>query len=231
MAQNARPTSVSLEDYAYQELRKMIHQGVFKPGEQLLQVELAAQLGISRTPLRRALANLEHERLIEFSPRGEAFVTRFDTKEIADIFEVRAVLEALSCRLAVNTVERKHTAYLRSLLTAAMEEISPEDQSAYRQADIEFHTYIATLAPNPFLQQLLDSYQIMSLSFAQGLLRAPTETFDEHMRILDALDQGDADLAEKEMLEHIRTTITSMRHKADAVSADTPTADVERRRI
>ena len=218
MPQTKRPASVSLEEYAYTELRDMIHRGEFKPGEQLLQVELATQLGISRTPLRRALANLQHDKLIEFSPRGEAFVAKFDAAEIANIFDVRAVLEGLSCRLAASVVERKHTAYLRSLLTAAMEDVSREDDSAYRQADIEFHTYIAKLGTNPYLQQLLDSYQIMNLSFAQGLLRAPDKTIDEHMRILDALDQQDADLAEQEMRQHIRNTAEVMRRKAREVS-------------
>lgn len=214
MSQTSRAASSSLEDYAYAELRDMIQRGDLKPGEQLLQVELSKKLGISRTPLRRALANLQHEKLIEFSPRGEAFVTRFDAEEIADIFEVRAVLEGLSCRLAARVIERKHTAYLRSLLTEAMAEASADDQSAYRQADIEFHTYIAKLGNNPFLQQLLDSYQIMNLSFAQGLLRTPEETFAEHMEILDALDGQDADLAEATMRQHIRSTAEIMREKS-----------------
>lgn len=212
MSESKRPTSLSLEEYACAELRQMIYNGKFKAGEQLLQVELSEQLGISRTPLRRALATLQHEKLIEFSPRGEAFVAKFNADEIANIFDLRAVLEGLSCRLAVNVVERKHTAYLRSLLTAAMED-SSEDDSVYRQADIEFHTYIAKLGTNPFLQELLDSYHIMHLSFSQGLLRTPQETFDEHMRILDALDKKDPDLAEQEMRQHIRTTVEVMRQK------------------
>jgi len=218
VSQSRRPTSLSLEEYAYTELRDMIHSGALKPGEQLLQVELSEQLGISRTPLRRALANLQHEKLIEFSPRGEAFVTKFEAEEIADIFEVRAVLEGLSCRLAAGIIERKHTAYMRSLLSGAMEEISSKDDSAYRQADIEFHTYIAKLGNNPFLQQLLDSYQIMNLSFAQGLLRTPDETFDEHMRILDALEKQNADLAEQEMRQHIRNTAEVMRRRQKETS-------------
>lgn len=213
LSEPKRPTSLSLEEYAWTELRKMIYEGHFKPGEQLLQVELAEQLGISRTPLRRALANLEHKKLVEFSPRGEAFVAKFSPEEIANIFELRAVLEGLSCRLAAEVIERKHTAYLRSLMTSAFESIGSADDSEYRKADIEFHTYLAGLVANPFLQEMLDSYQIMHMSFSQGLLRTPQETFDEHMRILDALDQKDPDLAEQEMREHIRVTVEVMRQK------------------
>ena len=221
MPQAKRATSVSLEEYAYTELRDMIQRGELGPGEQLLQVELSKQLGISRTPLRRALATLQHERLIEFSPRGEAFVTRFRAEEVADMFEVRAVLEGLSCRLAATTIEAKHTAYLRSLLEAAFEVSSASDASAYRQADIEFHTYLAKLGSNPFLQDLLDAYHIMHLSFAQGLLRTPAETFHEHLRILDALGRNDPDAAEQEMRQHIRTTVTLLRQRASAPDAQT----------
>lgn len=210
MSQTKRSTSQSLEEYAYAELRGMIQKRTLKPGDQLLQIELSEQLGISRTPLRRALANLEHEKLIEFTPRGEAFVTKFDATEIADIFEVRAVLEGLSCRLAVSQIEKKHTAYLRSLISSSLE----ESEEAYRQADMEFHTYLAEISKNPFLKEILSTYHIMHLSFAQGLLRTPKETFDEHMRILDALDQKDADLAEQEMKQHIRITVDLIRQSA-----------------
>ena len=139
-------------------------------------------------------------------------------EEIADIFDVRAVLEGLSCRLAAETIEPKHIAYLRSLLKAAMEEVNPGDDSAYRQADIEFHTYIAKLGVNPFLKQLLNSYQVMNLAFAQGLLRTPEETIDEHMRILDALEQRDKDAAEQEMRQHIRNSIEHLNGKSDETS-------------
>jgi DNA-binding GntR family transcriptional regulator len=204
----------SLEEYAYTELRDMITHGTLKAAEQLVQEDLAAKLGVSRTPLRRALANLERDNFVRLSPRGEAYVLAFGPEEIANMFEIRAVLEGLTCRLAAPNIGTKHTIYLRSLLEAAAEEVERTgDWSAYRQADIEFHTYLTELAENPMLVKLLESFQIMGLSFAQGLLRPPQETLQEHLEIIDALEAHDPDRAEKAMLTHIRKTISLMKRR------------------
>lgn len=211
----------SLEEYAYMELRDMITHGTLKAGEQLVQEDLAAKLGVSRTPLRRALANLERDNFVRLSPRGEAYVLAFGPEEIASMFEIRAVLEGLTCRLAAPNIGTKHTIYLRSLLEAAAEEVERTgDWSAYRQADIEFHTYLTVLAENPMLVKLLDSFQVMGLSLAQGLLRPPQETLQEHLAIIDALEAHDPDRAEKAMLTHIRKTISQMtRRTTDQATA------------
>ena len=205
----------SLEEYAYTELRDMIMHGELKAGEQLVQEDLATKLGVSRTPLRRAMANLERDNFIQFTPRGEAFVLEFGPQEIASIFEVRAVLEGLTCRLLAPTIESKHTIYLRSLITSAAACTQDDDWDAYRQADIEFHTYLTKLATdNGVLVKLLDSFQIMSLSLAQGLLRPPYETLDEHIAVVDALEAHDAERAEQAMLYHVRKTISLMKSKS-----------------
>lgn len=192
----------------------MVIRGELKPGEQIVQEALANKLGISRTPLRRALAALVKENFLEMSPRGEAYVRTFGFEEINSIFEIRAVLEGLSCRLAAPMIATKHIAYLRSLITTAANDITPEDWSAYREADIEFHTYLATLADDKILLQILDSFQIVSLSLVQGLLRPPEETLPEHVAILDALETHDADLAEQHMVTHIRRTLGHIKQKA-----------------
>jgi DNA-binding GntR family transcriptional regulator len=204
----------SLERYAYLELRDMIIHGELKPGEQLLQEELAARLGVSRTPLRHAIAALERNNFVEITPRGEAFVLAFGPEALASLFEIRAVLEGLTCRLIAPKIEPKHTAYLRSLLESAMSEITGSDWSAYREADIEFHTYLANLCDDNMLMKLLDSVQIMSLSLAQGLLRPPQETLPEHYRILEALERQDPDAAEREMVAHIRNSLRQIRQLA-----------------
>ena len=211
----------SLEEYAYTQLRDMITHGTLKAGEQLVQEDLATKLGVSRTPLRRALANLERDNFVRLSPRGEAYVLAFGPEEIASMFEIRAVLEGLTCRLAAPNIGTKHTIYLRSLLEAAAEEVERTgDWSAYRQADIEFHPYLTVLAENPMLVKLLDSFQVMGLSLAQGLLRPPQETLQEHLAIIDALEAHDPDRAEKAMLTHIRKTIAQMtRRTTDQATA------------
>jgi len=210
--------SQSLEDYGFKALRDMILQGELLPGQKLGQEELAAKLGISRTPLRSAIAALERDGFVSLTPRGEAIVREFGPRRIVDLFEIRAVLEGLTCRLIAPLIERKHTMYLRSLILAAVPEEGSDDWTTYRRADVEFHSFLGSLLADNFLSRQVESLRsIMTLSFAQGLLRPPAETLQEHLDIIDALEAHDADRAEQAMLRHIRTTIALMKQKADEV--------------
>jgi DNA-binding GntR family transcriptional regulator len=205
----------NLEEYGYKALRDLILQGELLPGQKLVQEELAQRLGVSRTPLRSAIAALERDGFVGVSPRGEATVLEFGPKRIADLFEIRAVLEGLTCRLVAPRIERKQTMYLRSLIVSSVPEEGSTDWKAYREADHEFHTFLTSLIEDTFLTRQLEALQgIMTLSFAQGLLRPPHETVGEHIAIIDALEAHDQDRAETAMLSHIRKTIVLMRQKA-----------------
>lgn len=207
--------SNNLEEFGYRTLREQIVTGHLLPGQKLVQEDLARQLGVSRTPLRSAIAALERDGFVSLSPRGEATVLEFGPRRIADLFEIRAVLEGLTCRLVAPKIERKHTAYLRSLLQSALPAEGDADWSAYRAADHEFHTFLAGLINDAFLSRQLEMLQgIMTASFAQGLLRPPQETMAEHIEIIDALEAHDQDRAEHAMLVHIRKTIALMRNLA-----------------
>jgi DNA-binding GntR family transcriptional regulator len=204
--------ATSLEEHVYRELRDMVMRGDLVSGQKLVQEELAAKLGVSRTPLRSAIANLERDNFVRLTPRGEAYVLEFGPQRIADIFEIRAVLEGLTCRLVAPTIERKHIMYLRSLMSSVQTTGDAESLAAYRAADVEFHTVLTGLLDDPFLTRMLETMQIiMTMSLAQGLLRSPAETLPEHLAIIDALEAHDPDTAERAMLLHIRKTISLMK--------------------
>lgn len=204
----------SLDERAYLALRKMIVDGTLRPGEQLVQETLAERLGVSRTPLRKAVATLAQEGFVELTSRGAAFVRSFSEEELISVWEIRAVLEGLVCRTAARTAKPQHVAYLRSLITSAIEHVTPEDWTTYQDADREFHRYIAGVANDSLLTRILDAYQILSISLAQGLLRPPAETLPEHVAILDAIEAGDADRAEQAMVQHIRASMRYLRRRS-----------------
>jgi len=208
--------SNSLEDRVYFEIRDLILSGKLVSGQKLVQEDLASLLGVSRTPLRSAIAKLARENFVQMTTRSEAYVAEFGPKQIADLFEMRAVLEGLICRLLAPTIERKHTIYLRSLMESVSSEVESEDTSTYRDADIEFHTYLADLVSERGFAHLLESvHSIMRMSLSQGILRSPTETHAEHLAIIDALEARKPDEAEQLMIEHIRKTIVLLRSKDD----------------
>ena len=209
-------TTDTLEDRVYVELRDLILTGKLVSGQKLVQEDLAAQLGVSRTPLRSAIAKLSRENFVHMTSRSEAYVAEFGPDQVADLFEMRAVLEGLVCRLLAPTIEPKHTIYLRSLMLSVAGEME-SDSEVYREADIEFHTYLAHLmSERGFTQHLQTVHSIMRMSLSQGILRAPAETHAEHLAIIDALEARDADEAERAMISHIRKTIVLLRAKQSA---------------
>lgn len=204
----------SLEERVYFEIRAMILDRTLVSGQKLVQEDLAERLGVSRTPLRSAIARLERENFVAITARGEAQVAEFGLQQIVDVFEIRAVLEGLICRLLAPQIERKHTIYLRSLMTSVEEAANNEDHTVYREADVEFHTYLTNLVADGVLNRMLDSVQlVMSMALSHGILRSPKETYVEHLAIIDALESGNADEAERVMIEHIRKTIELLRNR------------------
>lgn len=202
----------TLEDRVYHEIRDMILSGKMISGQKLVQEDLAAELGVSRTPLRSAIAKLNRENFVRMTSRSEAFVAEFGPQQIADLFELRAVLEGLICRLLAPTIERKQTIYLRSLMLSVEPSEDGEATDAYREADIEFHTFLTNLLAERGVGQLLESvHSVMRMSLSQGILRSPTETLAEHIAIIDALEARDSDAAEQAMISHIRKTIVLLR--------------------
>lgn len=204
----------TLEDKVYSILRDKILTGELISGQKLVQEDLASELGVSRTPLRSAIAQLNRENFVRMSSRSEAVVAEFGPERIADLFELRAVLEGLICRLLAPVIERKQVIYLRSLMASVDDNLDDHENKAYREADIEFHTHLTDLASEHGFNHLLDPvHSVMRMSLSQGILRAPAETHAEHLEIISALEAGNADAAEQAMIAHIRKTIVLLRKR------------------
>lgn len=196
-----------LEQKAYNDIKEMIVSGQLKQGDLIVQDQIASRIGVSRTPLRRALKELEHHYLLEQTAAGLA-VRQFSGEFLVSVFEVRAVLEGLACRLAAAVIDRATIAYLRTLFETAFEAKQTEGgHELYRQADVIFHTRIMETSGNAVLESNLKSTHVLAIAFSKGLVRPPEETYPEHMDILAALERGDAQLAERLMTSHVRGAI------------------------
>lgn len=196
-----------LEQKVYNEIKEMIISGELQPGEPIIQDQMAKRIGVSRTPLRRAFTELERDYLLETISQGLT-VRRFSAEFILSVWEVRAVLEGLACKLSARLIDEPTIAYFRSLFTISYEKWKNEnDLKSYRQADIQFHTKLVEIAGNPILQRNFGDTHVLTIAFSKGLLRSPSETFYEHMEILNALEKKDEYKSEHLMLEHLRKTI------------------------
>jgi DNA-binding GntR family transcriptional regulator len=204
----------SLEELVYNKLKEMILNKQLKPGEQIIQEQLAKKMGVSRTPLRRVLSQLAKEHLVTMLPRGSAHVREFSPEEIVAIYEIREVLEGLACRKAALLVSKNRLDSFRNLYKEATESAKKGDWKAYEKADEKFHFFLIEASQIDLLQEMVKSFYILVSRYARGLVRPPQETFPEHMAIIDALENHNSELTEKLIREHIQKSIQILRKKS-----------------
>ncbi len=195
-----------LNQRVYQRLQEMLLRGEIALGAQLDERFLAEQLGVSRTPLREAIAQLVKEGLAEYQPYRGNFVRTFTAKQVNDLYLVRKSLESLAVRLAMPKLSLEDTDRLRAILEAVFAALDAGDMEAFAEADRRFHQFFAQAAQNETLLHTLDrlSAQVrMVRTLANRNPDLVQRTLRERPLILAALEAHDADAAARLMEEHI----------------------------
>lgn len=189
----------------YRSLREDIVDGRLAPGEQLTEMQLAARLNVSRTPVREALRRLEQDGLVERAGRGMR-VRRRSPEEILEIYEARVVLEAAVARGAAE----RRTSYDLILLREALERMVavPRDAepTAFAQANRDFHRIMWHAGHNRTLTDLLDRIAGFLGRYPSTTLTHPgrwEEAIAEHGALLEAIERGDGDAAWKAATDHM----------------------------
>lgn len=207
LAQKIHASNRSLGSHAYQELKRIIITGGIGPGEKLKEADLAAALGISRTPIREAVNRLEKEGLVEIFPQRGAFVVQPTERDIFELFLIRENLEGLATRLAAERVTPSALARLDACVEGFTEPFSEHDVERYAREDFEFHRSIVVLSNAQRLIQLVsslhDHIRIFRLT-TRGVSDRMKPSLDEHRQIIEALRRKDAGAAEERMREHVR---------------------------
>jgi DNA-binding GntR family transcriptional regulator len=200
----------------YAAIREMAVSYEFRPEQRINEVELAAALKVSRTPVREALNRLVIEGLITLVPNKGFFCRAFDADEIMHLFEVRAALEMLAVRLACQRGEAADFADLAEFwsgVTGRQAEMSAEELTG---RDEEFHTRIARLSGNPEILRMIEGVNARIRFVRRIEIESPRRretTFCEHLGIVEAMTARDAERAAALMAEHITISV------ADAVEA------------
>ena len=205
----------NLDQKVYQVVKSMIENRQLLPGQKIPQEKLAAELGISRTPLISALKFLEHEKLIETKPRRGFYVRLFTIEEMISIFEIREVLEGLSARRAAQTITEQQKKELLSIFRDFQADQPIEDYQAYAKADRRFHNVIAEIGSKEFLTSILQTFNIIALAYQypthEGLVRNPNDTIVDHLNIIEAICSHDPETAENLMRKHLELTIQELK--------------------
>jgi DNA-binding GntR family transcriptional regulator len=200
----------SLDKLAYQKIKQAILTFQFLPNQNLVEGELAAQLGISKTPVRDALMRLEREGLVMRQPYKGTFVTDINKQDMVNIFEIRVVLEGLAVRLAVDALTPADFNRLEHLLEVHERALQDKNYGRASEINNEFHGVIIGKCSNARLQEMLmnlDDHlkRYRLLSVAQGTRME--KSIPEHRQIFEALRAGDATLAEQSMKQHLSSAM------------------------
>jgi DNA-binding GntR family transcriptional regulator len=192
------------KDVVVELIREAILSAEFKPGDRLLQEEIAKRLNVSPTPVREALRQLEAEGVLDHSPHRGVRVTEIRFEDVREIYLIREALEALATREAVPNLSRTNVAYLRALQTEIEMLIAEDSLKDLRRLNYDLHMAIYNAANMPELYRLIRNlwtkFPWDTLHVLPG--RADTSAH-EHQSIIDAISAGDAQLAGQRMREHI----------------------------
>ncbi|WP_345622269.1 GntR family transcriptional regulator [Streptomyces ziwulingensis] len=194
----------SLRQRAYDVLRRRIVEGELQPGERLVERDLAAELEVSRIPLREALRLLEADGLVLLVPHRGALVAPFTPADVRDLFDVRESLESLAARLAAARAGAPGLARLAARLDSARVATGAGDRDAIAAANAGFHTDIVELADNPLLTGMMRPLEARThWLFRLTAQRDPARQCTEHERLYEAIAAGDTDRAAALAHEHV----------------------------
>ena len=196
-------------DQVYEELKRALLEGKFKPGSALKERDICASLNVSRTPVREALQRLGSEGLAELRPGRSIIVSEFDQEEIREIFAVGTMLEGFVAGLAAAKATDQDIAILRQIVTSMGELLESGDEaSGYVHLDHAFHNQLSMMARSKRIGQILR--QTVSFRLLAKLFQAyePVDfstSYNQHITILRAIEKRDAVWATAAMQSHIMT--------------------------
>lgn len=194
-----------LRTHVFKELEQAIIDGVIEPGTSLAEQKISKQLGVSRTPVREALMQLELEGLVETIPGKGAVVIGVTDSDIDDIYTIRVRIEGLASRRAAEMITDKELKVLEEVVELQEFYVSRNDFMQVWHLDTRFHEYLYQCSRSRPLKQILTLFhnyiqKARELTVRSG--RAADSTM-EHRRIVNALRAHDPDEAETAMAEHV----------------------------
>ena len=192
-----------LSSPVYESLKEMILNNVLKPGEKLLQEKLAAQLGVSRTPLLKAMQMLEYDFLVESVPRRGMFVKKLSVQEMMDIYDVREGIETVAVRLVTERITPNQLRELKQIWEPFRNR-KKIDTEKYQKADDRFHALLLEFSGNKILKKTYSHSFLQARIVQMGIMRPPEETLPEHLKLVDAIEKGDSQTADKVLKAHLR---------------------------
>ena len=195
-----------LRDVVFNTLRKAILTGELKPGEHLMEIHLANQLGVSRTPIREAIRKLELEGLVIMIPRRGALVAQITEKDLKDVLEVRRALDALCAELACERITQEEKQQLKAACEEFEKATETGDATTIAAADVKLHEIIIEATGNRRLIQMIKNLSDQMYRYRFEYIKEKDQhnnLIREHRMIYESIINNDKEQAAKAATVHI----------------------------
>lgn len=202
-----------LREIVFEHLRDAIIKGTLRPGERLMEMQLADEMGVSRTPVREAIRKLELEGLVIMVPRRGAYVADLSIKDVSETFEIRSALEALAASLAAERITAEENEEMERILVRIGAAIEAGDFQQTVELDEQYHNLLYQASRNDRLMQILNNLREQIQRFRVTTLAMPGRVhgvLNEHRQIAEAISERNAELAHRLALEHIENAESAL---------------------
>jgi len=205
-------TGAVARHHVREEIKRRILSGESKAGERLSQQSLARELGVAQGTVRESLLELHWLGLVESVDHLGVFVGSLDVTRICQSYQVREVLEGLSARLCCAQAGRQDIAQLREMAEEVYRLAKKGREEEMGRLDRAFHSRITELCRNKILLRLAETYRVLGMTVRAS--REPRTIHTEHLAIVQAIEENDADHAEQLARRHVELTISTIESQA-----------------
>lgn len=203
-----------LRDVVFNTLREAILKGELKPGERLMELQLAAKLGVSRTPIREAIRMLEQEGLAVTIPRKGAEVARMTEKDMQDVLQIRDALDELAASIASEQITPEELEDLKCAMHEFEESTKTGDIKRIAETDVKFHDIIYHATRNPKLENMLSNLREQMYRYRVEYLKDEKNypvLFREHSQIVEGLCAKDKEKVTIAMHRHVENQAAAVK--------------------
>ena len=195
-----------LRELVCEKIRQAITTGIFKSGERLMEIQLAEEMGVSRTPVREAIRKLELEGFVVMIPRRGTYVADISIKDITEVYEIRTALDVLAAGLAAERISDEELEEMQRLLVEIGQHIEEGNIDKIVETDTAFHDVLYQASRNERLVNIISNLREQITTLRGRSMHYPgrlTNTLEEHRAIVDSMAQRDVEKAKKAVRDHM----------------------------
>ena len=195
-----------LGEVVYEALRQAISENQFKPGERLMETELADEMAVSRTPVREAVRKLESEGYVVMIPRKGTYVASLSIQDVNDVFEIRSALEGMAAYYAALRASEEEIQQVKDFVETGARLWETSDLARTVAEDIQFHSMLYRISKNKKVEPLINDLRVQTQRLRSSTLATPGRlkfALDEHRKIVAAVEARDPKAAREAAYTHV----------------------------